>query len=112
MKIRRLLEDLRVRAYEATLKTYRPAAGVFQDEMERGLREHGYAVMRDVYLGSIEGRGAFVDLRTASPDLAWIELDFRSPRRNSLRKLAAVGAGRKFVVLRVPYHGSGVLEIR
>ena len=75
-----------VRVLDALPREVRVSAPAFQDAAEQALRAAGYRVEREAPV-----EGGFLDLRLN--DWFGVELDRRSCRRNSVRKMAQCEGG-------------------
>lgn len=78
----------------------RREAADFHDAAEAALKEAGYTVAREVHAPTRNRYNSRIDL-VLNGTFA-VELDRRTPRRSSLRKIEAFGAG--MVYCRDPYN--------
>lgn len=72
----------------------------FHDAMEDALKKQGWFVIREFQIKKrSNGRIGFIDLVVTRPIRIALELDFKSPRKNSILKLEQF-FGFRFVILR------------
>jgi len=71
----------------------------FHDAMEHALKKQGWGVIREFQVAKSNGHAGYIDLAVIHPVRIGLELDCKSPRKNSLFKLTQF-KGLRFVILR------------